>query len=248
MALVKKKRRGPGPARPVHARTKIDRSKLEVLPIGADSRRFGIFADRRESSRDKLRKQLRHKKKERPFSRLRTHCRRDIFLLHVFGLRRHNTSRFPTRNRAPIVRRARLCTTHGRSARVAAVEASDSPRRRATRRASERAERTRAVARHRNARNVAWRAPACGSTFCSAGEAASRDEAVLIAAGARVRDRERPTRGLPSRFQQRPDSPRAPGPRAPPAAALYLPGVSPGESVEHISRESARGPCVSLSL
>ena len=55
MALVKKKRRGPGPARPVHARTKIDRSKLEVLPIGADSRRFGIFADRRESSRDKLR-------------------------------------------------------------------------------------------------------------------------------------------------------------------------------------------------
>ena len=189
-----------------------------------------------------------YKKKERPFSRLRTHCRRDIFLLHVFGTETPQYFSVSDSQSRANLRRARLCTTHGRSARVAAVEASDSPRRRATRRASERAERTRAVARHRNARNVAWRAPACGSTFCSAGEAASRDEAVLIAAGARVRDRERPTRGLPSRFQQRPDSPRAPGPRAPPAAALYLPGVSPGESVEHISRESARGPCVSLSL
>lgn len=123
------------------------------------------------------------KQKQRPFSRLRTHCRRDIFLLVQL---RRSTSWFATRNRAPKVRRARLCAaslaraTHGRSARVAAVEASDSPR-----------ERTRGTnAGGRAAPERAERRVGCRSSIRSAGEAASRDEAGLDRGGsARARPR-----------------------------------------------------------
>ena len=221
-----KKRRGPGPARPVRWRER--KSTAREVGTSPDRVRLATFRDFCRPEENHLGKNFGRK----TFFETADALQERYFSTRTFsGLRRHNTSRFPTRNRAPKVRRARLCATHGRSARVAAVEASDSPR-----------ERTRgANAGGRAAPERAERRVACACVerrFCSAGEVRLRaaTRRGLIAAGARVRDRERPTRGLPSRFQQRPDSPRATGPRAPPAAALYLPGVSPGEACRtHLS-------------
>lgn len=137
--------------------------------------------------------------RSRSFSRLRAAAEkmeRDIFAdtgsehlrtEHSSGFRLEPIARQSKSARTPQRASASLARApQGRSARNAdAVEASGSPR-----------ERARGTGTRGTSRGV--RRPA----VLGPGEAASRDaRRELIAAGARARDRGRPTRGLPSRFQ-----------------------------------------------